>query len=81
MRKILRIAKREYKTSVKTKGFIIALVLAPLLMGGSGLAMYLLRDQVDTTDKKVAVIDHSGVITEAIVKATEARNSQVVYDR
>jgi ABC-type Na+ efflux pump permease subunit len=54
MRKILQVAKREYKTSVRTKGFIIALVLMPVLMGGSGLAMYLFEGQVDTRDKKVA---------------------------
>ena len=39
MRKILRLARREYLESVKTKGFILMLVLMPLWMGGSGIAM------------------------------------------
>jgi ABC-2 type transport system permease protein len=81
MRKILRLLKREYLAAVKTKGFIIMLVLMPVLMGGSGLAMYLLRGQVDTTDKRVAVLDHSGILTEAIVQAAEGRNSQAVFDK
>ena len=45
MRKILRLTKREYLAAVKTKGFIIMLVLMPVLMGGSGIAMYLLRKE------------------------------------
>ena len=59
MHKILRFVKREYLAAVKTKGFIIMLLLMPVLMGGSGIAMYLLRGQVDTTDKHVAMIDRS----------------------
>ena len=46
MRKALRVARREYRAAVQTRGFIIALVLAPILMGGSGLAMFLLRNQI-----------------------------------
>jgi ABC-2 type transport system permease protein len=81
MRKILRLTKREYLAAVKTKGFIIMLVLMPVLMSGSGLAMYLLRNQVDTNDKRVAIIDHSGAVGDVIVKTAEARNAQVVMDK
>ena len=62
MPRTLRLALREYMAAVKTKGFIIGLVIMPVLMGGSGLAMILLKDQVDTTDKRVAVLDRSGVV-------------------
>ena len=81
MRKILRFVKREYLAAVKTKGFIIMLLLMPVLMGGSGIAMYLLRGQVDTTDKKVAVVDRSGIITDVVLKAAEGRNSAAVFDK
>ncbi|MFC2156993.1 ABC transporter permease [Acidobacteriota bacterium] len=81
MRKILRLLKREYLASVKTKGFIIMLVLMPVLMGGSGIAMWLFQDQVDTTDKRVAVLDRSGVVTETILGAVEGRNKAVVIDK
>jgi ABC-2 type transport system permease protein len=80
MRKILRIAKREYKTSVRTKGFIIALVLMPVMMGGSGLAMYLFQGQVDTRDKKVIILDRSGIVADVILRAVEARNAAEVMD-
>jgi ABC-2 type transport system permease protein len=81
MRKILRFVKREYLAAVKTKGFIIMLLLMPVLMGGSGIAMYLLRGQVDTSDKRVAVVDHSGIVTDYILKAVEERNAEAVTDK
>ena len=79
MRKLLRLAKREYLASVKTKGFIIMLIAMPILMGGSGIAMILLQNQVDTTDKKVAVLDRSGVIAEVLLTATKERNETNIF--
>jgi len=80
MRKTLRLAQREYLAAVKTKAFIIGLVLAPVLMSSGLLAMVLLRNQVDTKDKKVAVVDRSGVIVPALVQAAEARNAREVFN-
>jgi len=81
MRKILRFVKREYLAAVKTKGFIIMLLLMPVLMGGSGIAMYLLRGQVDTTDKRVVMIDRSGLVADMVLKAAEERNAAAVLDK
>jgi ABC-2 type transport system permease protein len=80
MRKVLRFAAREYKAAVKTKGFIIGLVLAPLFMGGSLIAFFLLKDRVDTSDKHVAVIDRSGVIAQALMDAAEYRNAKEIFE-
>jgi len=81
MRKILRIVKREYLTAVKTKGFIIALFVMPVIMGGSGIAMALFSGQVDTADKKIALLDFSGVATQVLINAAETRNEAQVYDK
>lgn len=80
MRKILRLARREYKASVQTKGFIIGLVLAPILMGGGIIGMVLMKDQVDTADRKVAVVDRSGAVAAAVAAAAEERNAAEVND-
>ena len=80
MRKILRIIGREYKASVRTKGFIIGIALAPVLMGGGLIAMILFEDKVDTTDRTIAIIDRSGIVAEAIVDAAEERNATMVFD-
>ena len=80
MRKIFKLVKREYIEAVKTKGFVIMLIGAPLMMGGSGLAMALLKDQVDTSDKRVVILDHTGVLADTLITAAEARNARDVYD-
>jgi ABC-2 type transport system permease protein len=78
---MLRLVKREYLASVKTKGFIIMLVLMPVIMSGSAIAMYLLRGQVDTKDKRVVVLDRSEIVTDMLLKAAEQRNNAAVYDK
>lgn len=79
MRKILWMAQREYKVSVRTKGFIIGLIVFPIFMGGSGIAIALLKDRVDTTDRIIAVIDRSGVVAQALVTAANERNTSDIF--
>jgi len=80
MRRVFWLAKREYLAAVKTKGFVIGLALAPIVMCGSILAMVLLENRVDTTDKHIAIVDHSGIVAEALIEAAEERNAEVVND-
>jgi len=80
MRKTLYVAAREYNETVRTKAFIIGILIAPVLMCGSILAMLLLEGHVDTTDKTVAIVDHSGVVAPALVEAAKARNKTEIYD-
>ncbi len=81
MPKILRIACREYMATVKTKGFIIGLALAPIIMSGGFLAMLIAEKNVDMTDKKIAVIDRTGQIAGAVVEAANERNKNDVHDQ
>jgi ABC-2 type transport system permease protein len=60
MRKILVIAAREYQASVKTKAFIISLVVMPLLMGGSILVQVLVKGVGEDEVKRFAVVDRTG---------------------
>lgn len=80
MRKILILTLREYRTSVRTKSFIIGLLLAPILMGGSMIVFMLLKDKVDINDKKIAIIDHSGIMADTLVKVAEYRNTQEIFN-
>ncbi len=77
MRKTLVIAVREYQAAVRTKMFIITLVLMPILATGGLIAHRLLGGQVDTTDRRVAVIDRSGVLFDVLAKAADARNASL----
>ena len=80
MPKFLRIAIRDYSESVRTKAFLISIVLAPIFMSGGLIGMVLLEDQVDTADKHIALIDHTGQIAPAVIEAAEKRNAEEVHD-
>jgi len=80
MRKTLLIAKREYLASVKTKGFIIGLLLAPVLMCGGLIAVVVFRGQVDVRDKRIVLVDRSGLLAPALAQAAEKRNADEVHD-
>lgn len=79
MRKIFVVAFREYQAAVRTKAFILSMVMMPLLMGGSFLIQLLLRDRVDIRDKKLAVLDQSGALFDALQRAAEARNEKDIF--
>jgi ABC-2 type transport system permease protein len=81
MNKILILAKREYNAAVRTKGFIIGLLLAPVFMGGSLIVFALMKDKVDLTEKHIAIIDHSGLMTEYLANAVEERNKTEIYNK
>ncbi len=81
MNKVWRLALREYIASVKTKGFIVGLVLAPVLMSGSVIAILLLKDNVDLTDKRIAVIDYTGRVAASLAEDADNRNAEVMYDK
>jgi ABC-2 type transport system permease protein len=59
MRKMLVVALREYLAAVRTKAFIVSLVIMPIMMGGSALMQWLLRDYHDTKPKSFAIIDRT----------------------
>jgi len=80
MDKILTLFKREYRAAVRTKSFIISLILVPLLMGGGFLAMIIMEKNQDTDDKRVAVIDFTGFMEDPLRNAAEIRNQQEIFD-
>ena len=79
MRKILIIALREYKAAVKTKSFIVSLILLPVIMGGSLAISIISEKKVDTTDRKFVIIDHSALFTETLEQSVQQRNETEIY--
>lgn len=80
MHKVITLFKREYRAAVRTKSFIIGLILVPILMGGGLLVVFLMQRNQDTDDKKIAVIDHSGLLQEALKEKVACRNQHDIYD-
>jgi ABC-2 type transport system permease protein len=82
MHKILVIAKREYLAAVRTKAFIITLVLMPVLMGASFGVQFLFKKLDDTKEKRYAVIDRTPdqVVVPWLQKRAEQRNTIEIVD-
>ena len=80
MYRVLRLTLREYLAAVKTKGFIIGLLLAPILMSGSIIAMAILEDHVDIRERKIAIIDESGLFENVIQETANYRNTNEIFD-
>jgi ABC-2 type transport system permease protein len=79
MRKILVVALREYNAAVRTKAFILSLVIMPVLMGGGILVQFLLKDYRDTREKRFAVIDRTPgkMLLKPLEKAVADFNEKV----
>jgi ABC-2 type transport system permease protein len=83
MRKLLVIALREYKAAVKTKAFVISLVLVPVLWTFSIGIQILLHKAEDRSTKKFALVDRTAdkQVTAAIEADLKVHNDIWVFDR
>ena len=79
MNKIWTLFKREYRAAVRTKSFIISLVLVPIMMGGGFAAIIIMENNKDTDDKHFVVIDHSGLMKDTLNKALDIRNKEEIF--
>ena len=72
MKKIYRIAVREFVSTVSSRGYIFGLLVFPVIMGTGALVFPKLFNSSDITIKgEVAVIDHSGTVTAEIQSILE----------
>lgn len=80
MRKTIVVAVREYQAAVKTKAFILSVVLMPVLIGGSIVVRNVLEDKVDTNDKRFAIADLTGHLYDGIATKADERNRTKIFD-
>jgi ABC-2 type transport system permease protein len=80
LHKVLAIAWREFASVVKTKAFVISVVLLPVIMLGS---IFLQNVAKDTSDKTFAVIDRTEgqKVYPMFASAVEDRNKREVYNK
>ena len=76
MYKIWTLFKREYRAAVRTKSFIISLLLVPIMMGGGFAAVIIMQNKTDTDAKHFVVMDHSGELQSTLEKNVERRNRE-----
>lgn len=81
MHRILLVAQRDYLATVRTKAFLVGLVVAPLLFGGGMLGVALLKAKPDIADRHVAVVDRAGGIAAAIIQAAGEKSAREAVDK
>lgn len=80
MRKILAVAKVEYLIAVKSKAFLIGVIMTPVFLLGGIAAQALLEDQVDKTDRHCVIVDRSGLLFPIIQQSNEWRTQNEVHE-
>ncbi len=68
MRKFLAVVKREYIQRVRTKFFVVATVLGPLLMAGFTVVPAMMLGMKSGGPTRLAVVDQTGKMYERVAK-------------
>jgi ABC-type Na+ efflux pump permease subunit len=77
MNKIAVVASTEFGSAVRTKSFIVSILMLPVIWGGA-IAVQIFASKADTKPRPFAVIDRTGTLFPVIEKAAEARNASLV---
>ena len=77
MRKIITIAVREYKAMVATKAFLLSIVVMPVIMLGSILVMSVVQSRSEIKTRRIAVVDHTGIFSNALEAAAKRHNQDI----
>jgi ABC-2 type transport system permease protein len=78
MRKSLLVAAAEFGQAVRSRAFLVSLVLMPVIMGGSIAVQKLSEDHVDLTPRRFAIVDDDSSLCRAVIARTEARNAALL---
>lgn len=79
IKKVWTIAKVEWRSTVLAKGFILAVFLTPLFIGGSAVVQHYIKERVDTEDRLLAVLDAEGKIFPLLEAAAHERNTKDIF--
>jgi ABC-2 type transport system permease protein len=82
MRKTLVVAAREYKAAVRTKSFLISILLVPVLWAGAGGVQWIMKKRMDVQDRHFAIVDRTPgeKIVPLLKAAADKRNQKEIFD-
>lgn len=76
MNRVLTVAVSEFLRLARSKAFIIGILLMPVLFGVMALFMSYAERHVDLEDRRLGVVDGTGVLYEPIASAAVAFNRE-----
>ncbi len=80
MIKILVIASREFRAIVGTKAFLMVITMMPIMMGAGIVVPKMFKGRVGPEEKKIVVLDGTGVLFEELAAAAESHNDNEITD-
>jgi ABC-2 type transport system permease protein len=80
MRKILAVAKAEYLVAIQSKAFLIGVIMTPVMLLGGIVVQALLKDHVDTNDRRCVIVDRSGLLFPFIEQANTWRTENEIHE-
>jgi ABC-2 type transport system permease protein len=75
--KTMVVAKSEFLTAVRSKGFIIGVLMMPIAMAISFLVQGLSEKHADVSDRVFAIVDPKGVFADALTLAADKWNGTI----
>ena len=76
MRRILIVAESEFTQLVRTKAFIIGILIVPVMMIAFISFMNYAEEHVDVTDRAIAVIDGTGALYDGLAAKAAKHNAE-----
>jgi ABC-2 type transport system permease protein len=78
MRKILVVASTEFSNTIRTKAFLIGILMLPVMMGiVAFVEPRIQKGEVDTTPRRFVVADETGVLFDRLKQAADEWNASV----
>jgi ABC-2 type transport system permease protein len=81
LRKILLIAQRDYLAAIRTKAFLVSLLVLPILFGGGFLITAVVNRKPDVQARRIAIVDQTGVAAAAVVDAVRTQNAHDLFNK
>jgi ABC-2 type transport system permease protein len=78
IRKIWTVASTEFGSVVRTKAFLVSLLLVPAIIGGAMVLQIILVRRTDTRPRSVAIVDRTGQLYSSIERAAQEYNVRSV---
>jgi ABC-2 type transport system permease protein len=74
MRRVLTIARSEFHSAVRSRGFLIGIMLMPLLFGGAMILQRVVERQSNSAVRRVGVVDETGQLFTPLAAAVDSWN-------
>ena len=80
MNKIVCIGWTEYLNAVRSKAFLIGVLLLPVMMFGSVFIQKFAANKADVRDRRVAIVDPTQTLAAALASKAKSRNESEIFE-